>query len=99
MEHVISCRLDDKEVKFLEQYAEQNNETKAKILRELLEEGRKMEAIQLYKKGKTSLGKAAEVAGVCLSDFMDLLSEFGVTSNLTMEDFKESFQHGKRLTH
>lgn len=97
MEHVFSCRLDDKEITFIEQYAKERNESKAKMLRDLLEEGRKMEAVQLYRKGRASLGKAAEIAGVCVSEFMDLLSDFGVSSNLSLVDFKESLRHAKVL--
>lgn len=97
MENVVSFRLDDEYAVFLGRFAKERSATKAKMLRELLEEGRKMEAVQLYRKGRASLGKASEVAGVSVSEFMDLLSDFGVPSNLSLEDFKESTRHAKEL--
>lgn len=72
-------------------------ESRGEVLRELLEEGRKMEAIRLYKEGKASIGKASRIAGISVSELMDLLAEFGVKSNLNLEDFRESLLHAKSV--
>ncbi|MBI3588384.1 UPF0175 family protein [Candidatus Micrarchaeota archaeon] len=90
MEQVISCRLEKKELEFIKTHAKEREESRGEILRQLLGEGRKMEALREYKGGKASLGKAASIAGTTISDFIDLLDEFGVHSNLTLEDFRES---------
>ena len=73
------------------------NENKRKALMEFIENGRIMVSINMYKEKNISLGKAAEIAGVCLSDMMDLLTKFGINSNVTINDFKESFKHKKKL--
>ena len=46
-----------------------------------------MLAIERYKKGAYSLGKAAEIAGLPVGEMIALLSEYGVKSNLRKEDF------------
>ena len=55
--------------------------------------GKLMHAIEMYKKGKASIGKAAEIAGVSISEIMDILTEFGVKSNLEVEDYLEGLKN------
>ncbi len=93
MENVISCRLEDEEVKFIDSYSKLTSSTKGRIFRELLEKGRKMLALNLYKEGKVSIGRASNISGVTISEFMDLMKEFGVTSKMTVEDFEESLEN------
>ncbi len=63
----------------------------------LLEEKRAM-AIDLFKSGRLSIGKAAELAEMCLADFMDLLVKNGVpVAEYTVEDFKEDLEAFERL--
>lgn len=59
----------------------------SKAVRELLELGRLHLAIEEYKKGTASLGKASKLAGVSISRMMDILAEYGVESNLEVEDY------------
>lgn len=59
----------------------------SKAVRELLEMGRLHLAIEEYKKGTASLGKASKLAGVSISRMMDILTEYGVESNLEVEDY------------
>jgi hypothetical protein len=40
--------------------------------------------------GKVSLSKAAETAGVSVSEMMDVLAEHGIASDLSVEDYRES---------
>ena len=47
------------------------------------------EAIHQYAKSKISIGKAAEIAGLAISEMMDLLSKLGVESNLELSDYLE----------
>ena len=97
MEKITSFRLNKEEVLFLEQYSKEEHESKGKVIRELLENGRIMTAIKTYKENKISIGKASEIAGVCISEFIDILSEFGINSNLTLEDYKESLINLKKI--
>ena len=56
-----------------------------------------MLALRRYEEGKFSSGKAAEIAGMSLSEFMDLVSEFGIKSRITYEDYLEAFEHVKEV--
>lgn len=97
MEKITSFRLKQEEFVFLDKFAKEEHESRGQALRELLINGRIMTAIVMYKRNKISIGKASEVAGVCISEFMDLLSEFGISSNVTLEDYKESLENLKNI--
>jgi predicted HTH domain antitoxin len=97
MEKIMSVRLEKEDLTFLATYSAEQHETRGHVLRELIENGRILTALQHYKRRHVSLGKASQIAGVSISEFIDLLSEFGVPSNLTLEDFKESLHHASTL--
>ena len=59
----------------------------AKAVRELVDIGRIMFAIERYKKKKISLGKAAELAGMSIGEMMNILEEFGIESNVGYDDY------------
>ena len=42
--------------------------------------------------GGLSLSKAAEVAGVSISEMMDLLVEHGIPADLRVEDYREGLR-------
>lgn len=44
-------------------------------------------AVEQYKKGEASLGRAAELAGIPLGQMMTVLTEFGVESRIEQEDY------------
>jgi predicted HTH domain antitoxin len=50
----------------------------SEMLRELIDEGRKMKSIELYKKGKVSLGLGARIARLSISEYIDLLKEYKI---------------------
>jgi hypothetical protein len=42
-----------------------------------------------YRERRASLSKAAEVAGVSISEMMDFLAEHGIPADLRVEDYRE----------
>ena len=92
---VISVRL--KKLKELDYFSKVLNENRSEIVRDLVEEGRKLKAIELYKRKKVSLGLASKLSGLTLSEFLDLLEEYNVKLNLTLEDAKESLRNAEML--
>ena len=62
----------------------------SKTVRDLVTRGRILLAVEKYRKGEASLGKAAEVAGLPLGQRMMLLGEFGVRSRIDREDYRQS---------
>jgi len=83
----MSVRIDKKDYDFVKWLATEEKENISKAVRELLELGRVHLAIEEYKKGTASLGKASKLAGVSISRMMDILAEFGVESNLEADDY------------
>ena len=61
-----------------------------KAVRDLVTRGRVLLAVERYKKGFASFGKAAEVAGPPLGQLMTLLGEFGVRSRIDETDDRQS---------
>jgi predicted HTH domain antitoxin len=62
----------------------------SKAVRDLVTRGRILLAVEKYKNGEASLGKAAEVAGLPVGQMMTLLGEFGVRSRIDREDYRQS---------
>ena len=92
---IISVRL--KKLKDLDFFSKLLNENRSEVVRELVNEGRKLKAIELYKQKKVSLGLASKLAGITLSEFLDLMAEYNVSLNLTLEDAKEAMKHAEEL--
>ena len=67
----------------------------SEMLRELIDEGRKMKSIELYKQGKVSLGLGAKIARLSISEYMDLLKEYRVRINIDIEDAKNSLEYAR----
>ena len=55
------------------------------------------EAIHQYAKSKISLGKAAEIAGLAISEMIELLAKLGIESNLELSDYIESQKLSEEL--
>lgn len=92
---IVSIRL--KRLKELDYFTKLLKENRSEVVRELVEEGKKLKAIELYKQRKVSLGLASKLSGLTLSEFLDLLEEYNIKINLTLEDAKESMKHAERL--
>lgn len=91
----ISIRLKNPEE--LDSFGKILKENRSAVVRDLLEEGRKMKALTLYKNRKISLGLAAKFSGLSLSEFLDLLEEYHLHLNITLEDAKQAMKHAALL--
>lgn len=83
----LSIRMNDGDYRFLESLAKEEKGDISKKVRELVELGRVMLAIEKYKKSDASIEKAASIAGVSISKMMDILREHNVTANVEYEDY------------
>ena len=92
---IISVRL--KRLKELDYFSKLLNENRSEVVRDLVEEGKKLKAIGLYKQRKVSLGLASKLSGLTLSEFLDLLEEYNVKLNLTLEDAKEAMGYAEKI--
>ena len=86
-QRTLSVRMSQEDYAFVSHLAREENEDASKEVRKLVDMGRLMLAIEKYRKREASLGKAAELAGISIVEMINKLAEFGVKSNLTMEDY------------
>ena len=87
MTKTMSIRMDRENFEFLNQLTKEQRSDLSKAVRDMVTRGRVLFAMERYKKGDASLGRAAELAGVPVGQMMTLLSEFGVQSRIEDEDY------------
>ncbi|MEK6982312.1 MAG: UPF0175 family protein [Candidatus Micrarchaeota archaeon] len=96
MSDMVSFRLGSELDQKLKELAKQENEEKSTLIRELLLKGiheKQLEnALELYKKGKVSLAKAARLSGVSLWKMLDILRERKVELNYSQVDLSEDLK-------
>ena len=97
MQSVMTVRLPEKDVKMVEQISFEEKTDKSKTIRELFDLGRIYFAILKYKEGKVSIGKAAKIADLSISEMMDLLANLGIKSSLDVMDYKEGLKNLKEI--
>ncbi|MBI4653862.1 MAG: UPF0175 family protein [Nitrospirae bacterium] len=93
----LSIRVDDNDYKFLSHLAKEEKEDVSKAVRELVDLGRVMLAIEKYKKSEASIEKAARIAGVSISKMMDVFRDYGVEANLEHEDYLSSLKSMRKV--
>jgi predicted HTH domain antitoxin len=86
----VSIRLEADDYQFLSSLAEAENEDLSSAVRDLIGRGRVFLGLERYRRGEASLSKAAELAGVSVSEMMDLLAAHGIPADLRVEDYRES---------
>jgi predicted HTH domain antitoxin len=69
---------------------------RSEMLRELIDEGRKMKSIELYKQGRVSLGLGAKIARLSISEYIDLLKEYKVQINIDIDDAKKALEYARK---
>jgi len=65
----------------------------SKAVRELVTRERILLAVERYKRGEASLGRAAELGGLPLGQMITILCEFGVESRLEKEDYLQGIRN------
>ncbi|MGA7914459.1 MAG: UPF0175 family protein [Candidatus Acidiferrales bacterium] len=93
MKKTMSIRMDRDNYEFLREIRKQERSDLSKTVRDLVSRGRVLLAVERYKNGAASLGKAAEIAGVPVGQMMTILTEFGVESRIEKEDYLQGLQN------
>ena len=93
----MSIRLPEEDLKLVEELAQDEDMEKSAAVRELIRSGRIYLAITKYQEGKISLGRAAVMADMSLSNFMELLSNLGIESKIERNDYLEGLKHLKEV--
>lgn len=97
MSKTMSVRMDRDNYEFLHEMAREEGSDLSKAVRDTVTRGRVLLAIEKYKKGEASLGRAAELAGVPLGQMMTILTEFGVESRVEKEDYLQGLKNVQRV--
>ena len=97
MTKTMSIRMDRDNYEFLNAMSREERSDMSKAVRDLVTRGRILLAVEKYKKGEASLGKAAEVAGLPVGQMMTLLGEFGVRSRIDQDDYRQSLANLSRI--
>jgi len=87
MTETMSIRMDRENFDFLNELTKEQKRDLSKTVRDMVARGRVLFAVERYKKGDASLGRAAELAGLRVGQMMALLEEFGVESRIEQEDY------------
>ena len=89
----INLRVPEQTASDLDQLAEQENATRIDVARQILLEGvaerKRTMALELYRQGKASKSRAAELAGISLWEMMDLIGQEGAPSSYTLQEAVE----------
>jgi predicted HTH domain antitoxin len=97
MSRTMSIRMDRENYEFLSEISKQERSDLSKAVRDLVTRGRILLAVERYKKGEASLGKAAELAGLPVGQMMTILTEFGVESRIEKEDYLGGLENLAKL--
>jgi predicted HTH domain antitoxin len=93
MTKTMSIRMDRDNYEFLAELSKKERSDLSKAVRDLVTRGRLLLAVERYKKGEASLGKAAELAGLPVGQLMTILTDFGVESKIDDADYLQSLHH------
>ena len=98
---LVSARFEKKDTALIEEIANEEKTDKTTALKRIFVLGAKQykleKAIKQYRKGKISIGKAAENAGISLWEIMDELKDRGITNPLGEEEFKEGLKNLEKI--
>ena len=93
MTKTMSVRMDEENYEFLNKLSREERGDMSKAVRQLIDKGRIMLAVERYKEGNASLGLAAELADLTLGEMINTLGEYGVQSNLETEDYLKGLEN------
>ena len=97
MSKVITLRLKEKELGFIESLSKKDNGDKSSAARKLIDYGWIYFTLKNYREGKISIGKTAKELNLTISETIDLLSDLGIKSPITYEDYLEGQKNAEKI--
>jgi hypothetical protein len=89
---VISLRLENSELKRIDDLSSQEHKGRSTVARELIQQGLQFRMLKQYREGKLSLGSLAKSLGISVGEAIDMLTEFGIESPVAYEDYLKGFE-------
>ena len=100
MGETVTTRVDDEMAKGIDFFAKREKLDRSTITRRLLARALEEEtldyALELYKKGEITLGRAGEIAGKHLREMMIIASKRGIPFQYSLKDLREDFEALKK---
>ena len=93
MGKVISVRINKNLEEILNKFSEEQKNEQSEIIRDLIKNGGIFLAIKGFVEGKYSIGKAANLIEMPLSEFMDIIENLGIKSKINIEDVLEGYEN------
>lgn len=93
MGKVISVRINKRLEEIINKFSEEQELEQSDMIRELIKNGSIYLAIKEYAIGKYSIGKAANLAKIPLSEFMDIVADLGIKSKIDKEEVLEGYEN------
>jgi predicted HTH domain antitoxin len=93
MNKTIRVQMDADNYKFLSEFAKKERSELSTTVRDLVTRGRILLALEKYRSGNASLGRAAELGGIRVGQMMTILEDFGLESRIEKEDYLYSLQN------
>lgn len=97
MTKVITLRLKERELSFINELSNIENEDRSYAARKLLDYGWIYYILRQYREGRVSIGKAAKELDLTLTETIELLSNLGIQSPISYEEYLEGYNPLKEL--
>lgn len=86
---VVTVRLSKRDLARVEALRVLEGVDRSTLIKEFIEDGLRRRVVNLYERGKLTAGRAAEILGVSLREFLELLEREGVPVNWDSEGIRE----------
>jgi predicted HTH domain antitoxin len=97
MTKTMSIRMDEENFEFLSELTKEEKTDLSKAVRDLVTRGRILLAVEKYRDGEVSLGRAAELAGMRVGQMMKTLADFGMESRIEQDDYLQGLENLRRV--
>lgn len=96
MEETISVRIYKPELREIEKISQLEKKTRSSVLRDVLERGIKEKRVEIalekFRNNEATAWNAAKIAGIPLTQFMDILVKKGVDFHYGVKELREDFE-------
>ncbi len=96
MEESISVRISKKDLKEIKFLSDEERKKRSDVLRDVINEGimkRKLDlALRRFQNNEATASKAASIAGIPLTLFLDVLSQRKIEFHYDLEELREDFK-------
>lgn len=92
----LSGRVNRRQIEQLERISREEKTDRSSALRKVLDLGldeyNRRKGLENYRKGKVSIGKAAELAGVSIAEFYKMLEDEDIPIRIDIKGIKQSLE-------